>query len=261
MKEYVKAFDPWMVRNVDFVPVLSLQAGIDKGQELYYLKGIFSEMKSSIEEPIETELGGMIKPMTTTGHGAEIKYGNINPEMEYRLTPKEILRDIEGYEILDMVIHRKGTIHKIPRSIEDMEQIGGSDYLYHQQSSVGNRDKKIRRLTGIPVISPYRTIESELLVHRKIFRRPKVIHSGLRKIRSVLKTDWILPSDTMGWENLRHALLPVERAIRGKQQGKTMGKNWWQDTAMPHTISGRIDSRIINVRICQLDDRRSFIGI
>lgn len=70
-----------------------------------------------------------------------------------------------------------------------------------------------------------------------------------------------MPSNNQGYNSFSDILLDVERGLHGKIQGRAFGVHWWEDTAIPRIIRGNYDHTAIDIRICQLDDRKQLIGI
>lgn len=246
-------------RNVDFVPLLSLQAKLNEDQELFFLEGRVSVGKSTPRKPIRTDLGITIGPSNMVRNALDFHHGSPDPNNGNWLPQKEIWGNIKEYipDIPDVAIETKGMIHEVPRNVMFEDPLDGAEHLFQQQSRVGNRYRRIREQTGIPVINPHNIIRQGLLEHG-------VIRSNdpcLRRIRSVLSTDYILPSNGRGYNSLFPMIFRVERGLRGKIEGRATGRNWWEDTAQPRYLGGTIDSMNLDVRVCRLDDRRQLIGI
>lgn len=246
-------------RNVDFVPLISLQAKLNKEQELFFFEGRVSVGRSTPREPITTDLGITIGPSNVIRNAVDVSHGSPNPRNDNWLPQSEIWENIKEYmpEIPDVAIHTKGIIHDVPLNVMSEEPLDGADYLFQQQSAIGNRYRRIRQQTSIPVINPHNIVRNGLYEHGVI----KPGDPCLRRIRSVLATDYILPSNNRGYNILHPLIFKIERGLRGKTKDVTTGKNWWEDTARPYYLGGRIDSTELNIRICQLDDRRQLIGI
>lgn len=245
-------------RNVDLMPVMSLQSKLNKDQELFYFRGHVSVGDSISRKPIETDLGLTIGPSTSMRNRVDINYGCIEPNIINEITVNEIYNDFmeQMPDSPDIVIASKGIIHPVPRNLIDTKELDGVEQLFEEQSAVGNR-YRILRERGIPVINPYHIVRNELY-------DKEIIEPGdpcLKRIKGILKTEYILPSNGQGYNSLYRVLLKLERGLRGKIEGRIIGKNWWEDTAQPLYLGGQIDSTSLNVRICRLDDRKQFIGI
>jgi len=246
-------------RNVDFVPLLSLQAKMNEQQKLFYFKGRVSMGKSTPTEPIRTDLGISIAPSRIMRNAVDVSLGSPNPKNEIRLPQKEIWENVKEWypDCPEVAIRTKGIVHDIPKNVMFEQPLDGVDNLYQQQTAIGNRYKRIRQQTMIWVVNPLNIVRDGLYGHG-------VIRPGdpcMRRIRSVLATDYLLPSNKMGYNILYPILIKLEQGLRGKIEGRANGRNWWEDTAIPEIIRGNINNTSLNIRICQLDDRKQPIGI
>jgi len=183
-------------RNVDLITPLSLQKVLNKNQEVFYLRGRASEQISRIgvigREPMELE-GGLIKiyPYDTMTRSFPVEFGTPDPKAaENRMTLKEIWETIEKeVAIPDVVIQERASIVSPPKKVPDLAEdiIQGVDELYQIEQSRGWR----KRLAGIPCMSVQRTMKNELLLNG-ILKTTK--HPGLKRMRGVLLTAFILPA-------------------------------------------------------------------
>jgi len=259
MKKVCEPFPLSWCRNVDFLPILSAQSKLNKKQKIYYFEGTVSMGSTKALDHIRTELGVTISPSATDRNAFDIIYGDIIPNLDSICDPLEIWNSTlqELPETPEIVIHSKGIVHDIPKNILNESAIDGAEYLYHKQSSVGNQYNSLRRKINLPIVNPYIIAKAGLLENENFkFRDP-----CFKRIRSVLKTEWIKPSNDKGWYELQHILFKLERGLRGKIEGRKSGNNWWEDTAQPMYFGGHINHTDLNVRVCMLDDRHRLIGI
>lgn len=185
-----------------------------------------------------------------------IRYGTpSNTSLE--LTQREVLEDIvasTGVElssllIPDVAIVRRGIGIEIPREIEDLECLQGCERLYHLQTARGNHIHKIRRTFGLYQLqNPYRLIKNDLILHRVV----RSTDPRFRRMKSVLKTDWIT-APPFGWRHFKDDMLSIHRAMTRDR--------WWQDIGIPHPLTGQIDHRVIDAVVYILDRRRELVAI
>lgn len=127
----VRVFPPNYSRNIDMMPVLSLQTALDKEATVYYFKGFVSETTSRNplgEKPIKTELGIVIKPSNVARNVTEVEFGHPDPIAGYEVTHKEIFNELQSYEVVECNISIRGRIHSIPKNAEEIEALQG---LWH----------------------------------------------------------------------------------------------------------------------------------
>jgi len=246
-------------RNVDLIPIMSMQSKLNKDKEVFYFKGTASTSKSKETPNLTTELGINISPSSIDTNKLNVVYGTKIPNINGFLSLNEIWEDTkkELPEMPDIVINQKGMVHKIPRNIIDESVIDGAEHLYQMQSSTRNPYSVLRKKINLPIVNTYHIAKAGLLEHEKI--RPR--DPCFKRLRSVLKTDWIKPSNEKGWYELQRILFKLERGLRGKIEGRKRGINWWEDTAQPMYFGGHINHTELNVRVCMLDDRHKLIGI
>lgn len=260
MKKYeINPFPPSWCRNVDFLPTMFLQAKVNQDQEIYYFKGHVSTSGSTPTEPIITDLGVSIKPSTTQLNRVDIGYGRLEPNADEKISNKEIWNTFKEQmpDQPDIVVGQRGTIHTVPENVMTKEPFDGADYIFQQQTSIGNRSRSIRQKTGIPVTSSYSIARNGLYSH-------EIVKPGdpcLSRIKGTLTTDFIIPSNNNGYGVLQDIILDVERGLRGKVQGRAKGRCWWEDTAIPSYVRGNYDHTAIDIRICILDDYKKLIGV
>lgn len=249
------------VRNVDLITPLSLQQVLNKNQEVFYLRGRASEQISRIEvigkEPIKLE-GGLIKiyPYDTTTRSFPVEFGS-RSDFENRMTLREIWETIVNeVAIPDVVIQERACVISPPRRVPDIieEVIQGIDEFYQIEQSRGWR----RKIAGIPCMSVQKTMKNEL-ISNGILKSTK--HPGLRRLRGVLLTAFILPAikvgkvvDIKGWQSVfrdNEVAHAFQRVIRAKK--------FWHDTAIPWKFIAEGDS--IVGYIYRLESRNKLLGV
>lgn len=250
----IKPFPPFWPRNLDLVTPLSLQRALDPDLKLFYCVGHVSvplERVSPRREPIKTELGGIIERDTVHRGMTKVTYGAPR-RTGVELPQDEILEDVITYtvpkEVPEVVLGARGVREKIPKAFEDIEVFHGSDEVFYMQTSKGNRTRSLRRMLQLPLSNPYYMAKEGLILHGFI----KPYDFRLRRMRSILRTDWIA-TETKGWRELEAHHLPLQRTL--------CSDKWWQDTAIPHPISSRIDSRLVKALVYLLDKRDELIAI
>lgn len=245
---------------------MSLQDALSPKEELYFLKCRVSESiptPSSAKKETETDLGVKIKIDTHTGFLISCEYGSKDPDDEWRASQKEIFEDIRSHGgVDDVVILSRGSVHKIPEEVENCNSLQGADEIYQRETARGNRTRKYRRTFNMYLNNPYRMIKADLLDHSIIKYSNDPV---LKKMRSILVTDYILPSNEKGYldlydegrdpeKNPYGMLLKTERCLRGRK--------FWKDTGIPKYGISNIDGTRLDVKIYSLDSRPMyFIGI
>ena len=73
----------------------------------------------------------------------------------------------------------------------------------------------------------------------------------LRRIKSILATDYLLPSNGQGYDPLFPHAIEIQRILRGTK--------FWKDTAIPGKIFGDINSSTIEAILYRLDTRHDDI--
>jgi hypothetical protein len=124
-------------------------------------------------------------------------------------------------EIPDVAIKSRGVVEKIPKEVEDLPAFQGTEYFFYHQNAYANFIHKVRRAMGIRTLeNPYRFMKADLL-HYGILRSTS--DPVLKKLRSTLKTEWVM-TDTLGWIDLGDPnILALERARL----------RWWNDIGQP----------------------------
>lgn len=246
----IKPYPLEYARNLDFLPLISVQRALEPKQELYYFTGTVSvpfPKVSTTTKPIKTELGGTIRSHPIMRNASQIRYGKPEPT-GFRCTQKEIHEEITNLELPEAVINQRGKVETVPKLVEDLKPLQGVDELYTQETSRGNFCRKFRRMLGIKFFNPHRTMKNELVTYG--FVKPS--DPCFKRLRSVLMVDWIT-GRKKGWSGFLDVLFPLERAL--------CIDKWWQDTAIPHPISDTIDSRLIQARIYLLDKRDELMAV
>lgn len=241
----IQPYPPQYARNLDFIPITSLQRALKPKQELYYFNGTVSVpfgKVSTTRKTIKTALGGTIKSHPIMRNASEIRYGKAEPT-GFRCTQAEIHEEItSAYELPEAVINQRGTVEKVPKIVENLKPLQGVGELYSLETSRGNFCRKFRRMFGLKFFNPYRAMKNELVMQGIV----KPSDPCFKRLRSVLMVDWIT-GRKKGWSDFIDVLFQLEQAL--------CINKWWQDTAIPHPISDTIDSRLIQARIYLLDKR------
>lgn len=237
-------YDRKWPRILDFLTPLGLQTAVDAELELYYCEAVVSMQREKIpSEPIKTDLG-VIKIDTTSRDRVVWESGSPEPMNEVAPKQKEILNNIAdnlGMEIPDIVIKRRGAVEKIPRTLEYIEAFGGVNDIFYQQTAHGNYTHMLRNRLGLPLSNPHRIIKGELLVH-EIVKSPR--DPVFRRMRSVLKTDWV-KTDVSGYSALgRVNVFRLEKEL--------CADKWWQDIGLVHPVETRVNSDLFEGNIYRL---------
>lgn len=250
----IKPFPPFWPRNIDLITPLSLQSALDPDLNLFYCVGHVSvplEKVSPQRKPIKTELGGKIERDSVHRGMTKVTYG-VPRRTEVELPQDEILEDIISYtvprEVPEVVLGRRGIREEVPKEFEDIDVFQGSDEVFCMQTARGNRTRSLRRMLQLPLSNPYYIAKEALILHGYI----KPNDPRLRRMRSILVTNWIA-TETKGYEVIGGYGAPLQkRLVRDK---------WWQDTAIPHPISSRIDSRTVKAQVYILDKLDELVAI
>ena len=209
-----------------------IEAAVDDNLELYHCEAAASiqEGKTPPRE-VKTEYG-TIKAHPESRNAILYEKGARDPRNGIEPVPqRELLGDITenlpivllpGTETPDVVIRERGVVEKVPKQVEDLESIQGSEYVFSRQTGRGNRTGWVRRTFGIRgLANPYDLIKSDLLFY-DIIKSSKPIRL---KLRSTLKTRWVC-TDTTGWSGIGgNGVLRLEQALSAYK--------WWQDIGVP----------------------------
>jgi len=248
----MKDYDPEWPRNLDFLPLLGLQYVLDDDLKLYHCRTEVSVQEGRLPpKDFKTEFG-TIKIDTTTRTKITYEFGRPESKNGIVLSPKEILDDVSSDlpvayvgRFPDVIIKRRGVVEKIPKSLEDEKPFQGSEDVFYLQTAYGNWTHKMRGMTGLPLSNPHNFIKADLLRHSIIKSPSDVI---FRKLRSILKTNW-MRTDATGYDELgRKNIFLLDKRLSGNK--------WWQDIGLPHPIESRIDHRLLQGNIYRLLKRR-----
>lgn len=235
-------------RRLDFLPPLGLQVALDPKLHLYYCKASVSIQKDKLPSTdVKTPLKGKITINPNNTNEIIYEQGNPNPRAELTKIPqKELLEDIRAkidIEIPDIVIHQRGVIEKVPDDLRKIEALDDSEYILRQERGSGNRNQKLRKTLGVDLVNPYPYIKADLFT-RKILT--KWNDPVLKRIRSALKTDWIV-TDVKGYLEIQKEI-PLLDA--------TSLKHWWQDIGIPTPFKGNVDHTLINGQVFWMKKRK-----
>jgi hypothetical protein len=179
----------------------------------------------------------------------KIVYGRPSPTSTALFTQREILGDITSTIQLPEVVLRGRTIkQEVPRPVEEAPSLQGCDHVLSLQIAKGNYTLKLRQMFGLPIRNPFYMIKNELVANRVV----GPTDPAFKRMRSVLKTEWTI-APPHGWSDLKDCMLPLQREL--------CRDRWWQDTGIPHPISGRIDSRLVDAQVFLLDKRQELVAI
>lgn len=249
----IDSFPPFFPRNIDLLTPLSLQEKLDPHLELFYCMGHVSVplREATGGREVETNLGVRIKASSIHRGMTEVAYGTPTPTGT-RLSQREILEDVVANtstrDVPEVVLRSRGVRDDVPRKFEDVDVFEESDSIFYLQKAVGNRYRSLRRMLQLPLSNPYRIAKGALLLHRVVSPYDPVF----KRMRSVLKTNWVM-TNRMGWKELQAHNLPLQRTL--------CREKWWQDTAIPHPISSRIDSRLVKAQVYLLDKLDELVAI
>jgi len=249
----ITPYDRKWPRKLDFLTPLGLQVAVDKNLELYYCVATVSMQRSRIpSEPIKTDLG-VISIDTTSSDRVIWESGSPEPSNDVAPTQKEILDTIVsnlGMEIPDIIVKRRGAVEKIPKSLEDLEQFGGVEDVFYQQTAHGNYTPMLRKRLDLPLSNPYRFIKADLLTYG-VVKSPR--DPVFKRIRSILKTDW-LQTDVSGYSALgRVNVFQLEKEL--------CADKWWQDIGLVHPVETRVNSDLFEGNIYRLFKRGELISV
>lgn len=236
--------------NIDFIPTMSLQSDLDPKQEIYDLKAHVSEITAGRPDNIattrpESDLKFEIRQIPSTSTKFEINWGSPDPHDEERISQKELWDEIQQrVEIKDAVLKVRSSVQKVPPKMTNEPLLDGIDKIFARHIAYGNRANAVRKRLRFPVDNPYHIIRAELI-------NRGVIHSvgspRLKKIRSVLGTDYFLPDNKSGYNPLFPIATNLQRGLRSNK--------FWKDTANSIQVVGAINSDRIEGILYRLDTR------
>lgn len=253
-------------RSIDPVDKLGLQIALGAGRvETYYLKGRVSYQTAKLPSEVRRtgRLGeSKISIRPTSRNQIDYEFGHKAPIDSIIKPQGEILDDIvDGLglerreEALGVSIKERLMLHKIddlPRRIQNFEPLQGCSDLYQYQTAAGDftgvisRSLRFRRgfLRSIP-----RLARNELVEHGIVRANDPI----LGKMRSCLRTEWIIPEDR-GW--------PFLMGIMGTLHEDLTEPYWWQDVGVPANVlltDGGITP--LNAQLYRLLRRRHLVAV
>jgi hypothetical protein len=252
----VKDYPMDWIRRIDFLTPLYLQVRVEKDLPLKYIKAVASirEGRPMPTKDIKTELGTVIKAQSEKRREVICEIGVSDHLSDFQpITQREWLKDITEYmpdvlesgtEIPDVVIKERlveEPIKKIQIKEDELnaktyELINAKEKIFYYQTSSSSRIHNIRRTLGIKQIANYYDIAKDFILTEKILDERKFTKLFSKKIRSVLKTNWIVVED-IGWNVLgRIGVFSLEKAI-------THYKGW-TDIGRPVQFQIPVDSGI-----------------
>lgn len=253
-------------RSLDPVDKLGLQQALGAGKlEVYYLRGAVSYQTAKLPFEIRDtgKLGEsqiILRPVSRTQ--VEYQFGQVTPIDSVIKSQKEILEDIvealgleRSEEALSISIKERLVLHKVnelPRELQNSKPLQGTDDLYHFQTSAGDFTGVISRSLRLPrgfLRSLPRLTRNELIEHEIVKPNEPV----LGKIRSTLRTEWIIP-EAQGWDSLLGIMRPLHAGLTEPQ--------WWQDVGIPTSVvikDGAITP--LNAQMYQLLRRKNIVAI
>lgn len=253
-------------RSIDPVDKLGLQDALGAGKlETYYLRGAVSYQTAKLPSEVREagKLGEsriIIRPISR--NQVEYEFGSIVPIDSVIKPQEEILGDIVGAlglerteEALGVSIKERLILHKIselPKELQDSEPLQGTNDLYQYQTAAGDFTGVVSRSLRLPrgfLRSPPRFIRNELVEHEIVKPNEPV----LAKIRSALRTEWIIP-ETRGWTPLLDIMRPLHAGLTQRQ--------WWQDVGIPTSVviqDGTITP--LNAQMYQLLRRKYIVAL
>lgn len=238
-KVKIKAYPAKFARSIDLVDKLGLQEAIGAGElKVHFLLGQVTWQTRKVKPEIrEGRLGDSeIKLKPISRNEAEYVFGSVEPADSVVVRQSDILKDMTEYlglepeEALAISVKERVSVREVkelPNELQEFETLQGASDLYHYESSVGDYTGIIVRSLRLPkgfLRSLPRCIRNEL-VENEIVRRTDPI---LRRIKSVLRTKWILPDNGEGW----NALLPVMEPLHVS----LTRPYWWQDVGIPTEV-------------------------
>lgn len=244
-------------RNVDFIPVLTLQNILQPNSEMFHFEGMVSVSVEKAKRLVD------IKDKDTNLKIRTVRGNRPHTTIQYPLTGKvdtslptvtgdemiEDVVDLTGLPELtpELVIKKRGLKKKVPKSLEDVEALQSIENLYQHESSSGYHTKLLSSVLGVRFFKPFLTMKAELVA--KGILKPWEV--DLRRMRSILPTDW-LTSDSKGYDYFM-GTGDLQKTLEALGQGQ-----FHQDTAL---FRGRVDGIPISNRVYVLEKRQELIAI
>jgi len=251
-------------RNLDLVPVLSLQSVLEPIAQVGYLEAMVSVKPkdigiSPVHREIPTSLGGVIKQDDVDRRVTKIEYGKLDPSKFARFSQREVLDDViksipVKEEVPEVVLRQRLIIDDVPKEIENSTPLSGSEEIYHLQIARANHIHKIQKAFGLRQLqNPFSLIKQDLCNNNIVKANDPVF----KRMKSVLKTESVVPNrlvkNSHTNERLYFYMLPLHRAL--------CRDRWWQDIGKPHPLTGRIDSKVVEAQVYLLDRRNALVAV
>lgn len=176
----------------------------------------------------------------------EIPLKNIVPSP---FQPRETFNKEEINELANS-IKKRGTIEPVPKSFQDFDSLQTANELSIFQTSGGYVHRKLQR-QGIPVTNPYYLIRADLMKMKNGILQNDPI---LRKLRGILRTDYIQPDNETGYD----PLFPVGEKL---QVDIIKRGNFWKDVAVPQLSSFIIDGQLKELKLNRLHHHNKLIEL
>ena len=238
---YPKKMPSYLPRDFDIVPPLGLQGGaLDENLELYYLRAVASIQEEKFAPRQVKTAYGVIKALPATMNKVIYEVGEPFPINGQNPIPqRELMKDVVSKmgnvvmlpdgrkEYPDIIIKQRGVSEKIPKTVEDLNQFQGSEFVHYFQHAYGSQYRNIARKFHIKgLMDPYRIAKNELLNYNIIKSWSSPV---LWKIRSTLLTEAI-GTDTIGWSRMGAGdVLTLEQALTSNK--------WWRDIAVSEPVN------------------------
>jgi hypothetical protein len=265
----IKPYPAQFARSIDLIDKLGLQeaalqaVGADD-LKVHFLLGQVSWQTSKV--PPEVRQGTLgesrIRLRPVARNSAEYIFGSVEPVDSVVVKQSDILKDLtenlglEPQEALAVSIKERVSIREVnelPKELLQYECLQGANDLYHYESAVGDHTGIIMRSFRLPrgfLRSLPRLIRNELVEYNIVKRKDPV----LLRIKSTLRTKWILPDSGAGW----NALIPIMKQLHAS----LVTPFWWQDVGLPENIvvsNGLI--KPLNAQIYQLYKRKCLVAV
>jgi len=258
MKQQPYIYPSNWIRRLDFLAPLRLQAQIDPKLELYHLDAVVTT--SSAVPTVEDDRGefGIIRIDATTGNRIHYIKGHPDARKAIRentpVSQKELLEDIlsrgfegpEGNDMPGVVIQDRGSVEPISDRVRrEVEPLQSSEHILRLEGHSGTYTKMLRERTHIhSLFDTYQYTKTELLTRGYVRTQRDPV---LRQLRSVLKTEKLVPEDTSkGCDDLGPRLLTIEQAgARDK---------WWKTIGYPVSFDGTADHTLIKGQLLHLPE-------
>ena len=225
-------------------------------------------LKSRIRLPTEVRRTGSlgesrIRIRKPSLNEVEYEFGQLKPIDSVITTQHEILEDIVSElglerreEVLGVSIKERLILHKIkdlPRRIQNYEPLQGCSDLFHYQTAVGDFTDVISRSLRWPrgfIRSIPRLFRNELVEHEIVKANDPI----LGKLRSCLRTEWIIPEDR-GYPFLMGIIRPLHDDL--------IKPYWWQDVGIPTNVETTVNGMIapLNAQLFRLLRRPYLVAV